>query len=170
MNPPPTSIEIEQFDVWPEDITHTQENLQRMFNSPPHYEASWTGDILTTLFCVFPPSLPEYYCHKPQHNLRDPILPGDNSFDQPGPRTSLESHGNTAPSGDSRIKDECNKPDIVIDQGIYLSQKLVALVEIKRSKVVDTEGLERFTQYCKAITRMGPPGRLLMQVEGYCKL
>lgn len=154
------------FNTWPLDIEHTRQNLERMATpeGEPRYEDSWTGDILTTLFRIFPPSAPEYYCHKPQYNLRAPLAFSEETRDAvdqlDNTRASLESHGIVVPGRGSGIADERCKPDIVIDQGVHLSQKLVALVEIKRTDELDKEGFDRFAKYCNAVLTMGPPGQL----------
>lgn len=143
---------------WPEEIKHTQESLEAMSKKNPHFEDSWTGDLLTIFFHVFPPSKPNYYIHRPQYNLRVvPVIAlkkvEGKADSAPTPRTSLDSHG--TPVSDKRVK-----PGVAIEQGIRGSQNLVALVEIKATAQVDREGLGRFHRYCQEVAGMGKPGCL----------
>ncbi|KAG9093008.1 hypothetical protein FRC07_011546 [Ceratobasidium sp. 392] len=120
-----------------------------MINNSPHYEDSWNGDILTLLTFVFPAAALACFIWKPQYNMRLPV---------PAGRTTSTDSNNQAVRGQSEPGAEPGllKPDFVVAQGHRGSQRIVAIIEIKRGKNVGKEDASRFLDYCTRVVECYP--------------
>ncbi|KDN46084.1 hypothetical protein RSAG8_04591, partial [Rhizoctonia solani AG-8 WAC10335] len=139
---------------WPVGYENAHSNLSSLLEYGPRYEESWNGDVMSMLIHMFPVISPENYVIKPQCNLRKPrlLLDGEN-LEQAGPRTSIESRGHATAHTrwDHNHEPERYRPDFIIDKGARNSQKLVAVIELKREGSLDIRSRERFADYCNRV-------------------
>ncbi|KAG8702696.1 hypothetical protein FRC08_003297 [Ceratobasidium sp. 394] len=157
--PIPTPIEVPILVLPLPQYDLTYRNLRRLLSAvpDPHYENSWNGDILSLLNLTFPPTSPECYVIKPQSNLREPFVPPPNQ-EADNRRTSTdsrESHGAVTAHNRAMGGTEPNieRPDFVIDHGLWGRQKMVAMIELKRTKTLTPKDYTQFQDYCYRVTQ-----------------